>query len=75
MILRREHGTANVTTAVERTTRYTVLFRNNDRRSKPIMGRLIDALAPLPAEARRSLTAGGGFEFVSWRDLGPGLGA
>lgn len=75
MIFRREHGAANVATVVERTTRHTVLFRNNDRRSKPIMGRLIDALGPLPAEARRSLTAGGGLEFVSWRDLGFGLGA
>lgn len=40
MIFRREHGAANVATAVEHTTRYTVLFRNNDRRSKPIMDRL-----------------------------------
>lgn len=53
MMFRREHGAANVATAVERTTRTVVLFRNNDRRSKPIMGKLIDALAPLPAEARR----------------------
>ena len=75
MIFRKEHGAANVATAVERATRYTVLFRNNDRRSKPIMGRLIDELAPLPAEARRSVTAGGGFEFVSWRELDAGLGA
>jgi len=30
MIFRREHGTANVATVVERKTRYTVLFRNND---------------------------------------------
>lgn len=32
MIFRKEHGAANVATAVERTTRHTVLFRNNDRR-------------------------------------------
>ena len=75
MIFRKEHGAANVATAVKRTTRYTVLFRNNDRRSKPIMGRLIDALAPLPAKARRSLTFDRGLEFVSWRELGLGLGA
>ena len=75
MIFRKEHGAANVATAVERTTRYTVLFRNDDRRSKPIMGRLIDALAPLPALARRSVTFDCGLEFVSWRELGPGLAA
>ena len=75
MIFRKEHGAANVATAVERTTRYTVLFRNNDRRSKPIMDRLIDALGPLPAEARRSVTFDRGLEFVSWRELASGLGA
>ena len=75
MVFRREHGTANVATAVERTTRRVVLFRNNDRRSKPIMGRLIDALAPLPAQARRSITFDRGLEFVSWRELDAGLGA
>ena len=48
MIFRKEHGAANVATAVERTTRHTVVLRNDDRRSKPILGRLIDALAPCP---------------------------
>lgn len=75
MMFRREHGAANVATVVERTTRYTLLFRNDDRRSKPIMSRLIDQLAPLPANARRSLTFDRGLEFVSWRKLDAGLGA
>jgi IS30 family transposase len=56
MIFRKEHGSANVATVVERKSRYTVLFRNNDRRSKPIMSQLIRHLAPLPAQARQSLT-------------------
>ncbi len=34
MIFRKEHGAANIATVVERKSRYTVLFRNNDRRSK-----------------------------------------
>lgn len=55
MIFRKEHASANVAT-VERKSRYTVLFRNNDRRSKPIMDQLITHLAPLPAHARQSLT-------------------
>ena len=75
MIFRKEHGAANVATAVARTTRHTVLFRNDDRRSKPIMGRLVDALAPLPADARRSLTFDRGLEVVAWRELDAGLGA
>ena len=39
------------------------------------MGRLIDALAPLPATARRSLTLERGLAFVSGREPGAGLGA
>jgi IS30 family transposase len=58
---------------VERKSRYTVLFRNNDRRSKPIMNQLIHHLAPLPAQARQSLTFDRGLEFVSWRDLQAGM--
>lgn len=74
MIFRKEHGSANVTTVVERKSRYTVLFRNNDRRSKPIMGQLIRHLGALPAHARQSLTFDRGLEFVSWRELEKGMG-
>lgn len=74
MIFRKEHGSANVATVVERKSRYTVLFRNNDRRSKPIMNQLINHLAPLPAHARQSLTFDRGLEFVSWRELQKGMG-
>ena len=56
MIFRKEHGPANVATVVERMSRYTVIFRNNDRRSRPLMNRLIDLLSPLPRDARQSLT-------------------
>ncbi len=69
MIFRKEHGSANVATVVERKSRCTGLFRNNDRRSKPIMSQLIRHLAPLPAQARQSLTFDRGLEFVSWREL------
>lgn len=65
MIFRRELGPANIATVVERVSRYTVLFRNNDRRSKPIMSSLIGLLAPLPRHARQSLTFDRGLEFVS----------
>lgn len=46
MIFRKEHGPANVATVVEWMSRYTVIFRNNDRRSRPLMNRLIDLLSP-----------------------------
>ena len=75
MIFSKEHGVANVATVIERKTRYTVLFRNPDRRSRAIMARLIDLFAPLPAFARRSLTLDRGIESASWRLLGTGLAA
>ncbi|TNC46254.1 IS30 family transposase [Rubellimicrobium rubrum] len=75
MIFRKEHGPANIATVVERKSRFTVLFRNNDRRSKSLMGRLIDLLSPLPQAARQSLTFDRGLEFVSWRELEAGMGA
>ncbi len=74
MIFRREHGPANVTSLIERRTRYAVLFRNNDRRSKPLMDQLIDLFSPLPAPERQSMTFDRGFEFTSWRELGSGMG-
>jgi len=40
MIFERVQGNANVATVVERTSRFTMLFKNNDRQSKPIMERL-----------------------------------
>ncbi len=74
MIFRRELGPANVTSLVERKTRFAVLFRNGDRRSKPLMTRLIDLLAPLPRPARQSITFDRGFEFIAWQKLKKGMG-
>lgn len=74
MIFERAQGDANVATLIERKTRYTVLLRNNDRKSRPLMDRLITSLSPLPLEARRSITFDRGFEFVSWRELEKGMG-
>ena len=73
-IFERPQGDANVATLVERKTRYTVLLRNNDRKSKPLMNRLIHEMSPLPAEARRSITFDRGLEFVAWRELETGMG-
>lgn len=61
-------------TLIERKTRYTVLLRNIDRKSKPLMNRLIHEMSPLPAEARRSITFDRGLEFVAWRELEIGMG-
>lgn len=75
MMFRKDNGAANIATVVERKSRFTVLFRNTDRRSKPVMTRLIGSLGSLPAHARQSVTFDRGFEFVSWRELEKGMGA
>jgi IS30 family transposase len=69
MIFQRSHGAANVATVVERKTRYVALYRNEDRRSRRVLGRLAGLLGPLPADARRSITFDRGLEFTGWRAL------
>ena len=69
MIFRREHGNANVATVVERKTRLVALYRNEDRRSRAVLGRMANLLGTLPAKARRSVTFDRGFEFTARRDL------
>lgn len=49
-------------TVVERISRHAVIFRNNDRRFKPLMDNLINLLSPLPRHARQSLTFDRGLE-------------
>ena len=75
MMFRKEHGKINVTSLVERVSRYAVVMRNEDRQSKPIMEALIHGLAPLPAEARQSITFDRGTEFSAWQRLKDGIGA
>ncbi|UWQ86266.1 IS30 family transposase [Leisingera caerulea] len=75
MMFRKEHGKVNVTSLVERVSRYAVVMRNEDRQSKPIMEALIQGLAPLPADARQSITFDRGTEFSAWQRLKDGIGA
>lgn len=56
LIFERPLGHANVTTLVERKSRYTVLIKNPSRHSWPIMDKIIRAFSPLPAFARQSFT-------------------
>lgn len=49
IIFERAQGNANVATLIERKTRYIVLLRNNDRKSRPMMNKLIDKMSLLPA--------------------------
>ena len=71
---RKEFGTANVTSLVERVIHFTVLLKNADRRSKPVMEGIIAGQSPLPFHARRSITFDRGSEFSAWPHLQAGLG-
>jgi len=75
MVFRKEYGQSNLTSLVERKSRYTLLMKNNDRQSLPIMEKIITALEPLPAPACQSFTFDRGTEFMGWRHLKNGLGA
>ncbi|HDZ82242.1 MAG TPA: IS30 family transposase [Roseobacter sp.] len=74
VMFRKEFGKANVTSLVERVSRFTVVLKNPDRQSKPIMEGLIDCLSSLPAHARQSITFDRGTEFSAWQDLKDGIG-
>jgi IS30 family transposase len=74
VMFRKEFGKANVTSLVERVSRFAVVLKNNDRQSKPIMEGLIEGLSPLPKHARRSITFDRGTEFSAWMHLKDGLG-
>ncbi|MGV2109639.1 IS30 family transposase, partial [Agrobacterium vitis] len=63
---RKKFGKANVTSLVERVSRFTILLRNNDRQSRAVMDGIIQALKSLPHLARRSLTFDRGTEFTDW---------
>ncbi|MGR9244186.1 IS30 family transposase (plasmid) [Rhizobium leguminosarum] len=75
LIFERPLGHANVTTLVERKSRYTVLIKNPSRHSGPIMDKIIRAFSSLPAFARQSFTFDRGTEFAGFRALEDGIGA
>ncbi|KPH04254.1 IS30 family transposase (plasmid) [Rhizobium acidisoli] len=75
LIFQRDLGTANVTSLIERKSRYTVMIKNQSRHSRPIMDKIIEAFSSLPAFARQSFTFDRGTEFAGFRALEDGIGA
>ncbi|MFK0333925.1 IS30 family transposase [Rhizobium sp. NPDC090275] len=71
---RKKFGKANVTSLVERVSRFAIFLRNNDRQSRPVMDGLIKALKALPHLARRSITFDRGTEFTDWPYLQASIG-
>jgi transposase, IS30 family len=66
MMFIQQHGHSNLTSLVERMSRFTVLLHNQSRKSEAVMGRIRDKLASLPRFARRSITFDRGSEFMAW---------
>jgi transposase, IS30 family len=74
-IFRKEHGKANVTSLVERKSRYTFLLPNEDERSAALLAGVAEALRALPEEARRTVTFDRGSEFAGYTVLDRELAA
>jgi IS30 family transposase len=73
MIFRREAGKANVTSLMERKSRFTFLLANEDKRSTAVVAGIADALRGLPEDARRTVTFDRGTEFAGYAVLGRDL--
>ncbi len=74
MLFKQHFGQANVTSLVERVSRFTVILKNDSKKTKPVMGKIIKAIRTLPQSARKSITFDRGTEFVSWPHLQAEIG-
>jgi IS30 family transposase len=74
MLFKQKLGQSNVTSLVERVSRFTVILKNPNKRTKPVMGKIIKAMKDLPLIARRSITFDRGSEFMSWPHLQAEIG-
>ena len=66
LIFRKEPGKANVTSLVERKSRFTFLLPNEDKRSAAVIAGIGEALRALPEDARRTVTFDRGSEFAGY---------
>ncbi len=69
LVFARGGGNANVTTLLERRSRFLVLLANPDRRPAGVAERIGAALGSLDASLRRTVTFDRGFEFMGYPAL------
>lgn len=74
MIFNREHGSTNLTSLIERKSRYTMLAKNTDRRPSLVVGQIGNMLAQLPRHVTQTITFDRGFEFMSYPVLQKTIG-
>jgi IS30 family transposase len=76
MLFKQNLSQTNVTSLVERVSRFTVILKSPSRRTKPVMhcltgdtciaerGKIIKAIKDLPHQARRSITLDRGSDLM-----------
>jgi IS30 family transposase len=69
LIFGKQAGKANVTSPVERKSRFVFLLPNEDKRSAAVVAGIADALRGLPRDARRTVTFDRGTEFAGYATL------
>lgn len=74
VIYRREFGKVNITSLIERKSRYTIIAKNDDRRPIPVMERIGKELGRLPESVTKTITFDRGIEFMSYPILQKKLG-
>ena len=74
LVFARDGGNANVTTLLERRSRFLVLLANPDRRPAGVAERIGAALGGLAADLRQTVTFDRGFEFMGYPALDRSLG-
>ncbi len=74
MVFEQGFGQSNLTSLVERVSRFTVLLKNPSKHTKPVMGKIMKVIRDLPHAARRSITFDRGTEFVSCPHLQAEIG-
>jgi len=69
LIFGKQADKANVTSLVERKSRFTFLLANEDKRSAAVIAGIAEAPRGLPEEARRTITFDRGSEFAGYAVL------
>lgn len=63
------HKYENITTLVERKSRYLLMIKNKNRQSDNVMKSIEQVLNQLPRFKRRTITVDQGSEFAHWKPL------
>ena len=71
---RKEGSKSNVTSLIERKSRYTILAKNDNRKPDPVAKTIINKLSDLPDDMTQTMTFDRGFEFMSYPLLRKKLG-